>query len=131
MMRQTLNETGGVDMLATNEKGFTLIELMAVVAVVTILAVIAIPNFVGYQKQSCNASAFHDARNAFFATQAHFNDNPSTPLTTVDELKPYGFTPTQAVHVLVSGNQDTLQIMTYHAAGNKTYTLNNEGSLQS
>ena len=114
-----------------NEKGFTLVELMTVVAVITILAGIAIPNYIGYRKQSANASAFQDARNAFLATQAHFNDHPTASLSAVGELTPYGFTPTQSVNVVVNGNQQSLQITTYHATGDKTYVLNNESALQS
>jgi prepilin-type N-terminal cleavage/methylation domain-containing protein len=132
-MNQGLSEkTEGKEMSEKmNEKGFTLVELMTVVAVISILAGIAVPNYLGYQKQSRNNSAFHDARNAFLATQAHFNDHPSASLSAVAELSPYGFTPTQYVNVLVTGNQDSLQITTYHAAGDKTYILNNEGALQS
>jgi prepilin-type N-terminal cleavage/methylation domain-containing protein len=33
-----------------NEKGFTLVELTTVVAVITILAGIAIPNYIGYKE---------------------------------------------------------------------------------
>ena len=44
-----------------NKKGFTLIELMIVIAIIGILAAIAIPNFIDYRNKSYCSRAESDA----------------------------------------------------------------------
>src|SRR5210317_833943 len=49
--------------LRGNSKGFTLIELMIVIAIIGILAAIAIPNFISYRNKAYCSAAESDANN--------------------------------------------------------------------
>lgn len=58
-----------------NRKGFTLIELMIVVAIIGILAAIAIPQFSSYRTRAFNSAAISDLKNLATAQEAYYVDN--------------------------------------------------------
>src|SRR5512134_2115003 len=57
------------------KKGFTLIELMIVVAIIGILAAIAIPNFLKFQAKSKQSEAKTNLKAAFTAQTSYFGEN--------------------------------------------------------
>ena len=55
-----------------NQKGFTLIELMIVIAIIGILAAIAIPQFASYRATSYNTASVSDIRNLRTDLEAYY-----------------------------------------------------------
>ena len=64
--------------LASDDEGFTLIELMVVVLIIAILIAIAIPTFLGAQDRARDRSAQSDLRNALTAAKTIAVDSAGT-----------------------------------------------------
>jgi len=74
------------------KKGFTLVELLVVVAVIGILAAIAIPAYLGVQTRTRREAAVTDMQNLASAMELYYQEHnryaPSDgTMTDVDEIK--------------------------------------------
>src|SRR5947209_17562432 len=90
-------------------RGFTLIELMIVVAIIGILAAIAIPNFMTYQAKARQSEAKVNLGGIFTTATSYFAENNTFSVATADTL---GYKPAGSYkYHLYYGGQAAVNIM--------------------
>ena len=77
-------------------RGFTLVEILIIIAIIGILAVIAIPQFISYRSRAIDAQLKSDLRNAAVTVESYFTKRSVYPAS-IDELQGFGFQATSGV----------------------------------
>ena len=119
------------------QKGFTLIELMIVIAIIGILAAIAIPNFISYRKRSYDTAAQSDLKNLMTAQEAYFVDfqkyadfdktswSAATDSVTLGDAEAFISKGVTVDCAAAAG--DSYTMTAYHSSGTGTWTVHGPG----
>ena len=73
-------------MKKNRQKGFTLVEIMIVVAIIAILAAVAIPSFIRYRNDSRTAACIGNMQQLRTAAESWLTKHPGTTAPTLTDL---------------------------------------------
>ena len=94
----TLHQFAASKKRSFKRAGFTLVEILVVIAVIGLLAAIAIPQFMTYRSEAIDAQMRSDLRNASIAIEAYYAKQSALPAS-LAETAGYGFQSTAGVTV--------------------------------
>ncbi|MBN2282728.1 MAG: type II secretion system protein [Deltaproteobacteria bacterium] len=111
--------------------GFTLVEIMAVIAIITILMSIAIPQFIQYRQKGYNAEAKSDARNFYSCASAYATLNESVVFDRSNLPDAYtGRTMVGGKYTFDAGTRMVTCDATFrHDEGTITYVVDDNGNI--
>ncbi len=109
------------------EKGFTLVELMIVIAIIGLLAAIAIPQFASYRQKGYNTKAKAELRSYYTACQAYFASHTATDCDegTVSDT----YIKSNDIILTSAPGQAMIGATAHHVAGTSTYTVGSGGNI--
>ena len=110
-----------------NEKGLTLIELLAVIVILAIVAAIAVPAIGNIIENSRYNAVKADATNVLSGAQLYFTDDSSKTSVTVEELKTQNYLESEGKIPLKTeikkASPNTISTTAIDFSGGKTVTF--------
>ena len=118
-------------MQLNNKKGFTLIELMIVTALIGVMAAAAMPSYLKYKTRAYDSEPKSHLHNIFVACKAYWGNNGSIPDCNVSivSMTAYGFLQSSDVSIAANGNENTFIASASHTQSTNTFSMNSRGMI--
>ena len=113
------------------QNGFTLIELMIGIGIISLLTAIAIPQLAAYRTKGFSSSANSAVRNAYSASQAFYSDSPGGTIANEAALTVYGYKSDPNIPLIIGGGGTigSITIQGTHVIGGSTFTIDASGTI--
>ena len=112
------------------QEGFTLIELMIVIAIIGILAAIAIPQYSTYRNRAYNAKAVSELKSFHKVCMAYFIDFPAAAACTqVETAEEFVSASDVTISVVNSTSNSWSATAQYNAPNTQLYTVDVNGNI--
>ena len=117
------------------EKGFTLVELLIVIAIIGILAAIAIPQFRAYKLRGYNSDTKANLTNLFLSCKAYWADNGRDSACNEKDVANtnYGFENSPGITITIPDDSNTKSAFAATAVNSKVpgiiYAINSSGTI--
>ena len=116
-----------------DEKGFTLMELLIIIAIIGILSAIAIPQYSAYQQRMFSKQTKDTLQSFFLSCKAYWADNGASAECTSAAVanKTYGFTKSNKVTITENATteSDFSATAVNSDASKVTYAIDSQGTI--
>ena len=116
-----------------NNKGFTLAELLIVVAIIAVLVAIAIPVFTNQLEKSKEATDAANVRSAIATLVTEYlTENSASPITVAAKqaISDWQTSPAPVVNQMINGEMQALTFAAKTSGTNYTVSIDSSGSIQ-
>ena len=109
-----------------NQAGFTLFELLLVIAIIGVLASVSLPNFADFRATAYDARSQQDLRNLASAQELHRSIEASYAAS-LDDLASYSSSDGVSL-TITDADADRFRATATHPSGNKTFVWDSNQS---
>jgi type IV pilus assembly protein PilA len=115
----------------THQSGFTMIELLIVIAVIGILATVAIPQYTQYKARANDADAKSTLHSIFLACKSYWTDNGTAANCVISTITSttYGYVQSAKISVSANGNENTFVATSSNIDSSNTFSLDSNGNI--